>query len=361
MTRKRLLLALVALLVAYVLYILMIAGQLRTLEPHFAGQCQLVPGVVGPEDMALRADGSGVFISSNDRFAHLAGGAPAGAIYYYDLTRPGAAPVNVTPDAPPDFAPHGIALHEASQTLFVVNHPRGDIHGDLPGEGPAHTIEIYDVSGATLTHRRTVSDEALLIAPNDVAPIDGERFYVTNDHGSGDKTVRKVEDYLRLARAHILLFDGATFTRLPGDYRYANGITATPDGRTVYLACPTDRTISVFDRDAISNALTLRDEVFVDTAPDNITLDATGDLWVGAHPKLLSFVIHVARPDLPSPSQVLRLSPLAGGGLSVEEVFLSDGSDLSSSSSAARVGDRLLIGSVLGPGILDCTMEPPQR
>ena len=57
------------------------------------------------------------------------------------------------------------------------------------------------------------------------------------------------------------------------------------------------------------------------------------------------------------PSQAVKLSARAGGGYDVEEVFLSDGSDLSASSVAARHGDRLLLGGVFDLHLLDCTMS----
>lgn len=351
-------LVMLALLACYVLYILTIAGEFKDIEPHFDGSCRAIPGVVGPEDLVILADGSGAFISSDDRRAHLVGEGKPGAIYYYDLTRPGAAPVNLTPDAPPTFHPHGIGLYEGeSRTLFVVNHPRGDVQGDIPGEGPAHTIEVYDIVGTRLKHRRSVVDESLLITPNDVAPVGSDQFYVTNDHGSGDKSVRKFEEYLRMAESHLLFFDGSDFRRLPGEYRYANGVIASRDGKHIYLAAATDRTVYVFDRDTKTNTLSLAEEVFVDTAVDNINIDSAGDLWIGAHPKMLTFVSHVADANILSPSQVLRLRSDSAGSYAIEEVMLSDGTDISASTSAARHGNRLLVGSVFASGFLDCEMS----
>ena len=358
-------LCLLSALVVYGLYILTITGQFKTIEPHFNGTCRAVPGVVGPEDIVILADGSGALISSNDRRAHLAGDPTPGAIFYYDLTRPGATPVNLTPNAPATFHPHGLGLHEGdSTTLFVVNHPRADVEGDIPGDGdgdgdgPAHTIEVFDLEGTTLKHRKSIVDEALLIAPNDVAPVGPEQFYVTNDHGSGHKLTRKLEDYLRLARSHLLFFDGSRFSRLPGEYRYANGVIASRDGERVYLAAPTDREVYVFDRDRDTNELSLVTTVPIETGGDNIDIDANGDLWIGAHPQLLTFVSHIHDASSLSPSQVLRLSPDGDGSFTVNEVMLSDGSDLSASSSAARYKNRLLVGSVFGPGFLDCEMGP---
>ncbi len=346
-------------LLGYGMYLYTIAGELRAIDPHFAGSSRLVPGVPGPEDIVILSDGSGAFIASQDRRAHLAGEPARGAIYYYDLHDPEAVPVNLTPDAAENFRPHGLGLYEGDSTLlFVVNHPRANLWGDVPGEGPAHAIEVYAVEGAQLTHRRRIVGD-LLVTPNDVAPVGPNEFYVTNDHGSGDTTTRKLEDYLRIAAAHLVYFDGSELTRIAGDYHYANGVAVSRDGTELYLAASTDRAVFVFDRDPVSSALTLKSEIFADTGVDNINIDSDGDLWIGAHPKLLTLTSHMSDPNVPSPSQVLRMRRGDDGGFTVEEVFLSDGTKFSASTCAARHGNRLLIGSVLASGFLDCVMDTP--
>ncbi len=55
-----------------------------------------------------------------------------------------------------------------------------------------------------------------------------------------------------------------------------------------------------------------------------------------------------------SPSQVLKITP-AGA---VEEIYLDDGSQISTSTVGAVRGNRLLIGNVFDDGFLDCTMAP---
>ncbi len=309
-------------LAGYAAYLYTIAGELKDIRPHFAGSSRLVPGVPGPEDIEILADGSAAFISSLDRRAQLAGEPTRGAIFYYDLHDSTAVPINLTPDAPADFHPHGLGLYEGDSTLlFVVNHPRGDIEGDLPGEGPAHAIEVYAVDGARLTFRYRIVDEELLVAPNDVVPVGPRQFYASNDHGSGDKGVRKLEDYLRIAASHLVYYDGSRFTRLPGDYHYANGVAVSKDGTEVYLAATTDRSVFVFDRDLATSALSLRSQIFLDTGVDNIDVDSEGNLWIGSHPKLLTFVEHLHDPSVPSPSQVLRLRPDGAGGFEAVEVL----------------------------------------
>ncbi len=344
-------------LLVYVGYLLTIAGEFRTIRPHFNGNCSLVEGVSGPEDIALLADGSAAIISSLDRQKQLTNKEELGTIYYYDLTATNSVPINMLPNPPVNFHPHGIALFESERTeLYVVNHPRGDIHGDLPGSGPAHTIEVFEVIGTSLHHLRSILDEDLLISPNDLAPVGNNQFYVTNDHGSGNKQARLVENYLRLARSHILFFDGKKFVRLPGTYGYANGIASSNDGSLIYMASPTDRTVYVFERIPNTNQLELVDEIFVDSGPDNINVDADGNLWVGAHPKLLTLAMHLQDSKRLSPSQVLRIRFDQNKKAFAEEILLSRGDDLPASTSAVHKGNRLLVGAIFSNGFLDCQM-----
>ena len=355
MKKKRLIVAaLIAGLLGYVLHILTIAGEFKTLESHQPGTCRLVEGPVGPEDFAVRRDRSGMFISSQDRRAHLQGASARGTIYYLDLTTPGAIPINVLPDAPDDFRPHGIGLWEdASRTrLFVVNHPGGNVHGDEQSDGPAHTIEVYDFDGSRLQPVETIAGE-LLFTPNDVAPVGPDSFYATNDHGSGETWLRKVEDYSRIGQSHIVFYDGEGFMRNDevGTYRYANGIIASVDRKTIYMLATTDRALVVLSRDLATNRLEVTRSVDLGTGPDNLTLDAAGDLWIGAHPKMLTLAGHLGSAEGTSPSQVLRVR---AADLTFDEIFLSDGTDLSASTVAAQVDDRLFIGSVFDPGFLVC-------
>lgn len=342
---------------AYVLYILTIAGEFRTVESHFEGTCEVVP-VPGSEDIVITADGRGAYVSSHDRLAELAGRPWQGAIRYYDLES--GQTRNLTPDAADDFRPHGVALWEAHgrTTLFVVNHPGANLFGDHATDGPAHTVEVYDIVDGQLRHRETIADETLLITPNDIAPVSHEQFYVTNDHGTGDATGRKVEDYLRIKGSHVLYYDGSGFRRLPGEYHYANGIIATPDATRVYMAAVTDRRVHVFDRDTSTGDLTHVREVFADTGVDNLNLDPNGDIWIGSHPKLLTLARWMKAKRPFSPTQVLKID--VDDDFAVHEVLLSTGEDMSASTAAARHGGRLLVGSLDSRGFLDCQMSRGQ-
>ena len=44
---------LVILVGGWFLYLNWLAGQFKTIEPHFSGKCKAVGGVVGPEDITI--------------------------------------------------------------------------------------------------------------------------------------------------------------------------------------------------------------------------------------------------------------------------------------------------------------------
>ena len=110
----------------------------------------------------------------------------------------------------------------------------------------------------------------------------------------------------------------------------------------------------MFDRDIESGDLTLRDTVKLGTGADNIEIDADGSLWIGAHPKLLTFVKHAKDQSLPSPSQVLRIRVSPEGDYKVDEIYLEDGTTLPGSSVAAVYGNKVLVGGVFAPRFLVC-------
>ena len=338
---------LVLILGVWLLRTLWIGGFWRDLTPRFAGSCRGVEGVPGPEDITIHPRTGIAYVSSSDRLAWQAGGSPHGAIYGYDLRAAAPAPVNLTPEADPEFAPHGISLllgaDGGRDRLFVVNHARG-----------RQTIEEFEVGPERLSHLRTLADP-LLFSPNDVVALGPDLLYVTNDHGFGEGFARTLEEWLRLPVSDVVVFDGRGFRVAARGIRLANGIAASADGTSVYVNSSVGRETRAYARDAVTGSLALRERIFLDTAPDNVEVDARGDLWIGAHPNLFAFVAYRSGRRPNAPSQVVRASH-RDGRWSVEEVFLDPGERLSASSVAARSGDRLLIGGIFEPRFLDCRL-----
>jgi len=332
--------------------IVWIGGVFRSIKPHFAGRCHLVEGPVGPEDLTIHPQTGVAYISASDRRAVFSGKPVPGAIFAYDLNAADPHPINLTPNADISFQPHGLSLwvgDDGREVLYVINHP-------APQSGqPANTVEIFDLKDGALAHRATLTDP-LLVMPNDLVAVGYDRFYLTNTHAHPFGRMQTVETFLQIPGAKVLLYADGRFRPAIENLVLPNGINVSADGRTIYVAATTPRSVLVYDRDPRTDVLTKRDEIFVDSGPDNIEVDADGNLWIGAHPQLLKINALGNDPSAVAPAQVLRVSR-NGGGYRVDEVYLNAGDQIAAVSVAAVRGRRLLIGQIFGNGILDCTME----
>jgi arylesterase/paraoxonase len=179
---------------------------------------------------------------------------------------------------------------------------------------------------------------------------------VTNDHGNVSAFGRTLEEYLRLERSYVLYYDGEKFRVVAKDLSYANGINVSHDGKKIYVAATTGLRINVYDRDLASNELKLSQEIDLGTGVDNIELDAAGNLWIGAHPQLLTFTRYAKDPARLSPSEILKISFAPNNDYQVEQVYLNEGEAISGSSVGAVFEQKLLIGSVFDEHFLVCEM-----
>ena len=344
------LLILAVFLAGFVLKTLYNAGEFRDIEPHFNGKVKVIEGVLSSEDITIHPQSAMAFISSDDRRAHWSKNRKPrqGAILGYDLSSSDPVLKNLTADFDKELNPHGISLLMAENgdlSLFVVNH-RSD----------GHFVEIFDYHGGKLIHRQSVSG-SLMHSPNDVLAIGENTFYVTNDHGSNTELGKMAEDYLQLARSYVVFYDGEKFRKVAEGLGYANGINMSPDGQTVYVAATVGQKIYVYDRDRATGDLSRRTVIEAGTGVDNIEIDQQGDLWIGCHPKLLTFVKHSKDPEALSPSQVIKVEKKASGQYEVREIYMNSGKPLSASSVAAVFENFLLIGAVFEERFLLCTMN----
>lgn len=340
--------AIMLLLVAYVVDTLVASGAFKTIEPHFEGNCTSVSGVIGAEDITIDHSNGLAYISVHDRRNWLDGG----GIYTYH-TGSLSQPVIMPHDLEQKFYPHGISLWKnpnGLDRLFVVNHPPAP--GDSERRFTSEVI-IFDIVGETLKHVRTLKTP-LPFSLNDVAAVNSDTFYATIDMGSLTRLGRTMETYGRLARGGIAYGDINGMVKITDGLIYPNGIQVSRDGTKVYVSESTGRRLLTYSRNAQSGELALTDRIRLDSALDNLEWDEGNNLWIGAHPQMLKFVAHGADPAKRSASQVLRVN--INNDFAVEEIYLNDGNPLSGSSVAAAFGQRLLIGSVYDPLILDCKM-----
>jgi arylesterase/paraoxonase len=288
------------------------------------------------------------FISASDRRALLRGEPALGAIYAYDLKSPAPELQDLTQALNHDFHPHGISLYldaSGQASLFVVNHRR---NGDF--------VEIFDYRDSALVHRESITGD-LMTSANDVVAVGPRRFYATNDHGNVSALGRTAEEYLQLARSYVLYYDGQIFKKVAENISYANGINMSHDGKTLYVAACVGLKINVYDRDMASGALAFKKHIPLGTGVDNIEIDDAGNLWVAAHPQLLTFTRHAKDHAKFSPSEILKVNLLPNGDYQVRQIYLNAGEEISGSSVGEVFEQNLLIGSVFEKHFLACEMK----
>ncbi len=321
------------------------AGQLKTLTPHFAGSCKQISGVIGPEDITIHPKTGIAYISAYDRRAVLMGKSAERGIYAYDTRSENSVPILMTTGPGEDFRPHGLSLYVSptgDDLLFVINHARDQ-----------HAIEVFAIDSGSLRYRSTFKNP-LLISPNDIVAVGPESFYFTNDHGFPPGFKRTLEDYLKLSYSSVGYFDGKTFSLVAEGLQYANGINVSSDGKILYVTTTIGQTLHVFNRDITTGKLEETSSLNFNSGLDNIELDEQGNLWIGAHPKLLTFVSHAKDPQTASPSQLFRVFKNNKGDYEFSEEYLNLGDELSGSSVAAVQKKRLIVGAVFDGRILDC-------
>ena len=325
--------------------------------------------VHGAEDITIDHAAGRAYVSGYDRFAVAEEArrgrvATEGGIYALDLARPGLADAGRArvADLTADFArdrtirPHGISLftgRDGRQTLLAINRL-------YAGKRIAPVVEIFDVIDGALRHRQTLADSEMC-SPNDLAALDHDRFFVTNDHGACRGFGRAMEDLFGLANAYVLYYDGERFRRVAEDIFYANGIAVGPPGGAadrLFVSAVREAAVLVYD---IATLLTAEaplraplGRIELGTGVDNLEWAPDGGLLVGAHPSLFGFFRYRQRWTETAPSEVLHWTQ-AG---ETTELFKSGGGDLSASSVAAIHKDVMLVGSVFEPHILACRLKP---
>jgi arylesterase/paraoxonase len=333
--------------------ILNAAGEFDDIRPVALSTCKTIGGLKGSEDMQVDRETKTLFVSSGD-FRSLRAGKPSAqdGIYALSPDHPELG-LHKLAGAPADFHPHGISLYRAPDgvlTLMAVNHP---------GVGKPSTVEIFEVAqtnaGPSLNHVGSISGE-LLHSPNDVVAVGKDRFYASNDHGSETDFGMLLENYLMLPRASVVYYDGNAFRTVADGLLFANGVNVSPNRAFLYVAETTRGTVKTYSRDVISGTLTLQNEFDVARGVDNIDVDQNGDLWVASHPKVFKLVARGSDPTALSPSRITKVTLSGGIPASTVPVYINLGEQVSGSSVGVTFAGHLYIGSVYGPGVLDCSL-----
>jgi arylesterase / paraoxonase len=131
----------------------------------------------------------------------------------------------------------------------------------------------------------------------------------------------------------------------------------SPDGTRLYVSETAGNRIAVFARNGASGDLSLQGHVELGSAPDNITVNGDGSVWVAAHAKVLALIQHFGDATRLAPTQVFRLTFGADvAATQVEEVYLNLGEEISAGSVGAVFDRQLLIGSITERKLLRCRL-----
>lgn len=250
-----------------------------------------------------------------------------------------------------DFHPRGIGLYRSpdGSGIFLVA-----VNRRASGRFSLNSYEVTNPqTGPALVAQGTI-EGGLLTDPQDVAAAGPGALYVSNNSAK-QAIVKTLAGWGVLPASEILYFNGMSFKAVAQDLYGVRGLLLTPDGNHLLAAGLTARSLVSFSRDPFGGNLTEAGSLTLPAAPEKLSLDARGEVWVAGHASLLRWRNFAGDPGKPAPSQIFRVSLLSGVPQEATQVYGNDGREVAGASIAAGVGRRLLIGSSLDGKLLSCT------
>jgi arylesterase / paraoxonase len=330
------------------------AGELRTLAPHFAGHCTVVPMAANATDIRVDPNRHVAYLSYLDRRGTLTGKHTHGTVMLLDLTAVEPHLRAALVADPADFLPRALSLYappEGAQRLFVVS-------GARPGE---YSVEVFQQTETGAFAATETIRDPLLVSPSAIFAVGPRQFYVADDAGTTATAARIAELLLPGSKSQILYFDGTKLKPVAAGLARATGLAGTADGQTLYASDAGLKQLHIYARDPASGALRSRAVVALGSAPGRINVDTEGNLWIAAHPQALTLLRHERAGSGRAPTQVLKLSPGARESERVSELYLNRGNELSAGNVAAVSNARLLVAALEERQLLLCQLPDSIR
>jgi arylesterase/paraoxonase len=317
-------------------------GVFASVQTGFFGSCRVldVPGV---RDIEI-ADGIAyVAVASARR--------PSDADGIYTLALNGNGKLTKLSGTPKDFHPRGIGLYRTpggtGLFLLAVNHRAA-------GRFSIESLEVTNARTSPALLSQGTIGSGLLTDPWDVAAAGPGSFYVSNDTAT-EPAMQRLAGWGALPGSNILFFNGMMFKMAAEDIYGARGLVLAPDGNHLLAASLTTRSLKSFSREMLTGNLTEGESLTLDIAPEMVTLDARGEVWVAGQANLFQWRDFAADPDHRPPSQIFRVSLSGGAPQAAERVYGNGGGEIAAAGVAASAGKHLLIGSGLDGKLLDCS------
>jgi arylesterase/paraoxonase len=326
----------------FVAHIFTSTGYFRAIVPSDSSRILQKIDIIGAEDIEISQAGGFAIISSDDRAARRDGNTKQGALYYLDLEKDNAEPIPLTVDFKKPFFPHGISMLQmdsANYRIWVINHFDNK-----------HSVEVFDLNGTALIHKRTLMNKAIM-SPNDIVALDTEQFYFTNDHGNTSKMGLLAENYLGLRASNVVYYNGSEYKEVAGEIAYANGINYDPSRNLLFVASPRDFLVKVYTKEP-NGDLNWIEDIMTDTGVDNIEFDESDNLWIGCHPNLLRFSAYSQGKVVIAPSEIIKIEYRGQGDYKVESIFMDTGENMSAATVAVPYKGRLYLGNVMDKRML---------
>lgn len=323
--------------------------------------------IPGPEDIVIDHAANIAFVASQQRKSPAGkplepDKMPGGSIFALDLiAMPLAKRVLV------DQASLKFPFHSRGCSFFAGNNGERRLMVISDRTAADHVVEIFDVVGDTfhtvgLQHVRTIVDADHIVSPNDLVALDGDCFYVTNDHGARNILLRTLEDLYGLPLSTVVFWDGSRCHTVAKGIGFANGIALDRTRGRLYVAATGSKEIHVYSWDAANpaNLLTEVHSIDLSACPDNLEWDEEGNLWIAGDPDFLKLFLYYKGYQPAAPSRVFCL-PSDQSDNPYEVWSDETGETISASSVAAVHGKgavrRLLIGQPFGDFLLDCELR----
>lgn len=317
--------------------------------------------IKGVEDIAFDAKTGEVFLSAYDRrkvlqeigAGHLS---HQGGIYYFSAKALKDQPARLTPAKASGefgkfspFLPHGMSFSRRinREKMIAVNR----VYDPGAPLKISSRIEVLGWDGTTLTAKETLQSERIC-SPNDLA-VYWRGFFVTNNRADC-RTGRDNTDETFDPTGTVYQYKNGEFKLFAKDLLFPNGVEVLKRGKGDYLAVALTRDEKILLY-KISTGELIR-EIEVPGAPDNLTVDAKGDIYFTIFPNLLDYYFYITETlgVEKTPTGVFRITA-ASNWHTVDMLFHDDGDLISGASVAQRAGDFLIMGSGWDDNIAACS------